>query len=276
MSAITSLDALIEAQTDGTEQHLDFFIDNRIDQSPAVNLPNVGYGISLWRFNKTNGQNADLPATVLACDRTTKGAFAQVNATSGKQLWLIGMEAMANVGGTYTVYDRLLEKGTLSGSSALSQTVGGTITRNTGGEGNEIWIEINTQIGTTATTLAVTYTNQAGAGSRVTPLIAIGNTNNREAGRLLRCPLAAGDTGVQSVQSVQLTATTGTQGDFAVIIAKPIAKGFIEAQGSQSYRNLLAFGAAMPIPDDACLALAWVGAGSNAPKIEFTVHFVEV
>ncbi len=273
MSAITGLDDLLTVQTDGTQQHIEFFVDSRIAGNAAP-TSNSGVFMSLWRFNKSNGQNPGIPTTVTACDRTTVGAMKQANASSGKQLWLISMEMNGTHGGALTLYDRLLHIGGLSGTSTSAQTVGGSITRNTGGVGNQIWIEINTQVGGTSTTLTVNYTNQAGA-SKTSPAVAIGNTSFREETRLIRVPLFAGDTGVQSVQSVTLAATTGVAGDFGVVIARPLATGVFDSAGSRLFRNLLLCGAAVPIPDDACLAMAWNCGGTSPARGDFGFHFVE-
>ena len=62
--------------------------------------------------------------------------------------------------GILVLYDRLLHIGGLNATTTAAQTVGGSLSRYTGGAGNQIWVEIYTQIGTTATTITANYTNQ--------------------------------------------------------------------------------------------------------------------
>lgn len=274
MASITDLSNLLALMTSSAQQRIDFSIDSRI-QAAAAAVPVIGQTTSLWRYNKTNGQNGAVPSTVAACDRTTLGSMRQNNAASGKELWLIGMEAAGSTAGAMVLYDRLLHIGGLSGTTTTAQTVGGSITRNTGGDGNQIWIEVYTQIGATGTTITASYTNQAGTASKTTLAVAFGGTGGREESRIIRLPLADGDTGVRSVQSVTVLATTGTAGSFGVNIVRQLARGNIEAGGSAMFRDFLTSGGMLAIPDDACLALAWYACSTTAPRVDFAMTLVE-
>jgi hypothetical protein len=54
--------------------------------------------------------------------------------------------------------------------------------------------------------------------------VTFGGTGYNEVGRMIMLPLqAAGDTGVQSIQSVTLAASTLTAGSFGATMAHPIA-----------------------------------------------------
>ena len=81
---------------------------------------------------------------------------------------------------------------------------------------------IYTAIGTTATTVTIDYTNQAGTSGRVSTATLIGSNVTSPAGSFLPIPLADGDTGVRSVQSVTLLATTGTAGNMGVVLYRPL------------------------------------------------------
>ncbi len=275
MGTITDLSDLVNLQTNGSAQHLNFYVDNRIGSAAAVCI--IGQYSSLWKYNKTNGANGGDPPVAPGENPTkaTIGSMRYNNAASGKQLWLLGIEAIASGPGTFILYDRLYHCRGLSGTSAVAQSVGGSVTRNTGGLGNEIWLEIYTLIGTTATTLTASYTNQDGVTKTTLPIV-WGGTNTREVDRVVRLPLANGDTGVQGVISVTAVATTGTAGDFGITIARPLTRGYIEAAACACFRDLLSGVPAMlSITDDACLALLWHAAAVTAPRIDFTFHAVE-
>ncbi len=278
MAAINDLSDLVNLLTNGSAQHYSVFVDSRIGASAAP-ASITGQWVSLWKWNKSTGANGANPPTGAgdAPTRTTQGALKHTNAGSGKELWLLGIEAVSTQGGTLMMYDRLVQTRGLSGTTITAQTVNSTaLTRNTGGVGNQIWLEIYTQIGATATTVTVSYTNQAGTASKVTGAVVFGATNNREEARMIRLPLADGDTGVQSVQTVTVLASTGTAGDFGITIVKPLVRGYIEGQASACFRDLLSGVPSMvTIADDACLALVWLPGNTTAPKIDFSYHAVE-
>lgn len=150
----------------------------------------------------------------------TAGALALPTLTAGQTLYIAGVEAWTTTSGLLAVIDILVGNSGLSGTLTTSQTVNTvSLPRNTTGEGNEMCVVIHTAIGTTARTLTVTYTNSAGTTGRTTT-VTLGGTGAREADTIVLVPLAAGDTGVRSIESVQLDASTGTAGDFGVLIFK--------------------------------------------------------
>lgn len=280
MTAFTDLSDLINNMTGGGSaqpQHPIFWLDNRVGAAAAT-ATIAGRMHSLWTYNKSNGANGSAPTTVAAPTSATTGAIPFTNAGGGRELHFMGWEGALSQQEVLILYDRLLQIGGLSGTTAspTAQTVGGTLTRNTGGEGNQIWVEIYGQIGTTATTLTASYTNTAGTSGRTTQAVAIGGTNNREVTRVIPLPLQSGDTGVQAVASVTLAATTGTAGDFGVVIARPIAFANNENAGSQFIRDFIAgMPASGVIPADACLALAVLSAGTSAPQGFVGLHLLE-
>jgi hypothetical protein len=193
---------------------------------------------------------------------------------------LIGASVTPLTAGVYLLYDRLMHVGGLSGTSTASQTVQGAapgtpaITRNTGGAGNIAWYEIYTIIGTTATTLTMSYTDQDGNSASST--INIGGTGFREVSRAQRIPLATGDTGIRSIQSVQLTATTGTAGSFGITLARPLAWIPVGAAGTAGWRDYTTGLPGIPTIDpNACLALMFIPAAATAPELFGTLATVE-
>ncbi len=160
------------------------------------------------------------------------------------------------MGGYWVLYDRLLHMSGLDGTLTSAQTVGGSITRYTGGEGNQIWFICYTEAGTTDRNITASYTNQAGTASRTTQVIGgYGNEHLENSFRIL--PLQAGDTGVRSVQSVTWGSAGGTAGDYGVVIAHPL-------MSTHPRESTGMFDCSYPaIEDNACLAFASVGAGSD-------------
>lgn len=151
-----------------------------------------------------------------------------------------------------------------------------TLTRNTGGIGNQIWIEIYALIGATSRTITASYTNQDGVSGRTTKPALIGATGYREAQRLIMLPLQDGDIGVQAIDSVTLSASTGTAGNFGVVIAKPLGLGLIPGAGTGYWRDYLTGLPGLPkIDTNACLAFAFMANSTAAPQIMFAAGFAE-
>jgi hypothetical protein len=213
-------------------------------------------------------------------DRTTQGAIPFTPASGGRDKYLIGTSVTPNNAGVYLLYDRLFHIGGLSGTSTSAQTIQGSpatppLTRNTGGAGNIAFYEIYTQIGTTSTTLTMTYTNEAGVGSR-TSTINIGGTGFREATRMQRIPLASGDSGIQSIQTIQLSGTTGTAGNFGITIAQPLAWIPVGIAGTMGWRDYTTGLPSIPIINpNACLSVMFISSSTTAPELFGLIATVE-
>jgi len=135
-------------------------------------------------------------------------------------------------------------------------------------------VEIYTLIGATGKTITATYTDDGNV-SRTTDAVVIGGTGFREVSRFIRLPLDPNSFGVKSVQSVLLSGSTGTAGDFGVTIIHPL--GFIDgwAAGSAT-RNYALF--EMPcreIKTGAALMLYGHVFGSTPPDFNLLPSTVE-
>lgn len=179
---------------------------------------------ALWRtFLPAPGT----PTTSVALDDTSDVAIGPLPTVNTGRLTLLG--ARANPGGTggvcLIVADILNQSGGLNGTLTTEQTTNlptAALTRCTSGEGVMAGLLITTLLGSTGTTFTVRYTNQAGTSGQISTATAIGTTGFREAGAILPVPLAAGDTGVRSVEGVTLASST-TTGSFGVVLFKPLA-----------------------------------------------------
>lgn len=181
---------------------------------------------SMWRY-EGSPSHGDIPPTTFECpDNTKPGGFMQTNPAAGKQKRLVSANVLSVALGRTELYDRLLHVSGLDASIATLQNINGgsdaAITRHYADEngaldvGNELFFEIYTQIGATPVTATVVYKNESGASKTTTTTL--GGTGKREAERIVRIPLVAGDRGVSAVVSVQLSVTTGTAGNFGLIV----------------------------------------------------------
>ena len=273
MAALTDLSDLIHRQSGGSNGNPNNLFFHKVPRVAGVSatVPIIGRGCSLWTYDGMPAGGA-VPTVAAIPDRTTTGAILFTAPGGSRDLHLIGTSITPLTAGVYLLYDRLFHIGGLSGTSTADQTVqGGTptpaLTRNTGGAGNIAWYEIYTIIGTTATTLTMTYTDQDG-NSGQTSTINIGATNAREVTRAQRIPLAAGDTGIQAIEKVKLTVTTGTLGNFGITIAQPLAWIPVGVVGTAGWRDYTTGLPGIPVIDpDACLALMFIPAAATAPEV---------
>ena len=281
MAAIADLSELINLQTGGNNGNPENIFYHKVPRISGVAATNpiIGRGCSFWTYDGMPTGGA-VPTSGAIPDRTTQGAIPFTPATGGRDKHLINTSITPFITGVYLLYDRLFHEGGLDATSTAAQTVQGSpatpaLTRYTGGTGNIAYYEIYTQIGATSRTLTMTYTNQAGTGSR-TSTINIGATGFREVTRMQRIPLAAGDSGIQSIQEIQLSLSTGTVGNFGITIAQPLAWIPVNVAGTMGWRDYTTGLPGIPVIDpDACLSLMFVAGANTPPEIYGTLATVE-
>lgn len=236
-----------------------------------------------WMSDGGSPGGGAAPGAVAVPTSTTKGAIPFTNASGGREKRLlaamfaygpvaaVGSDAITDI----ILYDRLLHCSNLSGTTTGAQNVqsgsGVVLTRHTGGVGNEIWIEIyGTAIGATPQTVTCSYTNQAGTSGRTTQTIPIGAATSANSIKAIletvRVPLQAGDTGVQSVETLTLSGSTGTAGVMGVTIANRITNIPIHDGVGRCDFTYGDSGTYM-IEDNACLALLWRPSSGTQPSI---------
>lgn len=151
-------------------------------------------------------------------------------------------------------------------TTATAQTLNNAVTlpRYTDGAGVQAFLTPSTVMGAGTPNLSINYTNSAGVASRVTPAtlpianatapvtqIVYSGTGAGKYGPFM--PLAAGDAGIRSVQSVTLSATM-TSGVLNLMLCKPLMTLPITTLGVTAERDLVNQFASMPrIYDGACL-----------------------
>jgi hypothetical protein len=222
------------------------------------------------------------PTASVALDKTAAQSIGPIpGAASGKLQILGGRFSTGQPGATLVPIDLLNVSGGLSGTVTTEQTTNlptAPLTRNTGGDGVMIGLVIYTNVGTTGTTISVRYTNQTGTANRTSTVTSFGGTGFREAARLILIPLAAGDTGVRSVEGVTLTATTGTAGNFGVCLFKPLMTFSLESTTGTMPIDAVSsggmIGSMAEFDDDACLT--FMGFNPVAQSISGALILAEV
>lgn len=202
--------------------------EQRVAGAASV-LHSAGIERSLWEFEGSPSHGAVPPTTMAAPTSATAGGLLQTDPAGGKQKWLTAVQATYSPApGVLTLYDRLLHVSGFSGTVATEQFVDPghgfiSTTRYTNGLGVGIWIEVYTAVGATPHVLTVNYQNQAGATKATTITFGGASQAGGSAAQCwLKVPLVAGDTGVTAVKSVQLDVSTGTAGNFGLVVAYPL------------------------------------------------------
>ena len=227
-----------------------------------------GAGIATGAGIVTQG---DIPSTPAVPTYATKGAIP-IRASAGlrflgaplaAKLTGGGVSGGTEVSGTLILVDRLSHQGGLVGNIATSQTTNlptAALTRSVSGEGVMACYEIYGAVGATIRNITATYTNSAGVGGRVSQPIEIGGSGVAQFSRIGTInvfALADGDTGVRSVESVQLDGSTGIAGNFGITLFRILAILPVPIQNQRwpAYSAFHHLGGNLPtLEADACLA----------------------
>jgi hypothetical protein len=214
-----------------------------------------------------------VPTTSVALDKDSAQSMGPIPAISSGRLTFLGARINTSTfgAGGMLLVDLLNVSGGLNATLTTAQTTNlptAALTRYTNGEGVMAGIVVYTQIGSTATTVTISYTNSAGTSGRTSTATSFGGSGFREVGVLIPIPLQAGDTGVESIESVTVTATTGTAGNFGVCLFKPLSMISLEtatgAMPLDSVSTGCIIGSLAEINPDACLAISVFSAVSTS------------
>ena len=214
------------------------------------------------------------PTTSIALDKTSDHSINPMPTVGSGRLTIMGARLNpAGIGGQAIILaDMLNVSGGLSGIVTTAQTTNlptAALTRFTSGVGVMAGLCIWSSLGATATTVTISYTNQAGTPGQISTATQIGAVNIAgTAGRMIPIPLATGDTGVRSVESVTLAGTTGTAGNFGVCLFKPLAiMAMNDFQGAHAIDAVSSggfIGSLAEVHPDACLSVFGIGNVSQA------------
>lgn len=135
-------------------------------------------------------------------------------------------------------------------TTTTAQTLNNTVTlpRYTDGKGVRAYLVARGTMGAGTPNITINYTNQDGVAGKTNP-VTVTAVATAVAGHIVHSdptanhygcfiPLAAGDSGIRSIQSITLSATM-TSGSLALVLCRPITALPIVSLGVASERNLL-------------------------------------
>lgn len=214
--AITTMDGIVNGLSVG--RHTVF-------NSPSFTTTSGGWTNSQRAAVTSFGQMA-IPAAAASggtLHSTAEEGFPTLPAPTGVR-YLAKVEMVAGAASALHIYDRVWSCSGLSGTVATAQAITGfpSLTRpDTNGTGLELWVECYAATGASPANITVQYTNSSNESGRNT--VSTAHPTSMAANRLYPIQWQSGDTGVRSIQSVTLSATTGTAGNFGVTLLKRIA-----------------------------------------------------
>lgn len=224
--AITTRDKLIDALGNNSSRFV-------IDKASIANAA-AGQYHSLWRATGQPGQGA-IPGAAAACDHTLTGAMRFTQQTAPATTYGgFANAACSNSAVTIEIHDRLAHMGGLSGTVATAQTVnldmdalksGSNLTERMG-DANfsdiQWWLEWYTDTGSTAVTATVNVTYNDGTSGNLTG-ISLAATRRASLMIPLNGLIPSADSGkfIRDINTVTLSATTGTAGSFGATATRP-------------------------------------------------------
>lgn len=253
---ITTRDQLIAAMAGNSSRLL-------IDKASVSGVA-AGAFYSHWRATGQPGQGA-IPGAAAVCNHTLTGAIGFAQQTAPATSYLGILEAALSATNTLEIHDRLAHMGGLSGTVTTAQTVGidmltmaGTSnlaerTGDTNYSDVQWWLEWYTTTGTTAVTATVNVTYNDGTTGNLT---GASLAASRPASFMLALnnliPAASSGKFIRGVNSVTLSATTGTAGSFGVTATRYRA-GMLTPLANARFTSDWAQTGLPEIPNASCL-----------------------
>lgn len=204
-----------------------------IDKASIANTV-AGQFHSLWRATGQPGQGA-IPGAAAVCTNALTGAMNFAQQTSPATSYGAWANAVcSNNAVTIEIHDRLMHMGGLVGSVATAQTANLDVSANLATDNLDVrkgdanysdiqwWLEWYTDTGSTAVTATVNVTYNDGSSGNLTG-IALAATRRASLMIPLNGSIPAADSGkyIRDVNTVTLSATTGTAGSFGVTATRP-------------------------------------------------------
>lgn len=153
---------------------------------------------------------------------SSSDAIPFANAVGGEKNYLGRVAVQGTVAGTLVIYDRLWDNSGLVGNITTSQAVNSLpLTRYTDGDGVEIFGQVYTAIGTTASTATVTYTD---SNDQTRTATCVMSTATSRVGEMFQFIPQGDAKGVKSIQSFILSSTTGTAGNIGLVLVRRLAE----------------------------------------------------
>lgn len=178
-----------------------------------------------WRVGTLPAAGAD-PATTpgTAYESTVGGIVLPDTSPLRKFVTFISIRSDNTQARHIGLWDRLVGVSGIAVNSTGNKTINSTaLTRYTDGAGVQVFLEITTAGTTTAPIISMnSYTNQAGTATRAGATITFPAVNSVANTLVGPMPLQAGDTGVRSVETLNVATAGGGSGVVNVILVKPL------------------------------------------------------
>ena len=219
---------------------------------------------------------ATTPGTVYDGNSTNNNGGISFPAVSPQNRYMLGFDGMSTQPLELFVYDRLVAVSGITVSSGGSKTVNSTglplraMTSSSAvtGVGVQVWLEVTTATATTALSAVInSYTDQNGVASNVGYPIVAPNVAMKAGDMIGPLPLALGDTGVASVQNIQVLGTAPSAGVVNVVLLKPIYSIPLAAFAWNNRDLVCQIPALPPIPDNACLGIMYLSTNTTATLV---------
>jgi hypothetical protein len=278
--AITNVDQLIDAMGNDSSRLI-------IDKASLANAVTGGFH-SLWTAQGQPGSGAVPPTTPTVCSNALVGSLQFDQQTAPATSYLGILEVISSNGlVTLEIHDRLMHDSGLRGNITTSQPVNMQLDANLAtsnlserkGDSNysdvQWWLEWYSPTGTGTSNATVNVTYNDGTTGNLN-LIAVGGTAI-QISRMLPLnsfiPTAAAGKYIRGVNSIQLSATTNTAGDFGVTATRYRAGSLLTAANMRYSTNWADLG--FPnIPNSSCLFPIVVAAVTNTGSIRGTGKIV--
>lgn len=275
--AITSRDQLIAAIAGNSSRII-------VDKASVGSIA-AGAFYSHWRATGQPGQGA-IPTAVAVPDHTFTGAIGFTQQTVPATSYLALLEAALPAVNTLEIHDRLCHMGGLVGNVATAQTVSMDLnsllaTNNLAariGDSNysdvQWWLEWYTATGSTAVTATVNVTYNDGTTGNLTGA-SLAATRPASFALALNTLIPAADSGkfIRGVNTVTLSATTGTAGNFGVTATRYRA-GMLTPVANARFKSDWAQLGLPEIPNSSCLFLMVLYSVATATTIRATGKIV--
>jgi hypothetical protein len=267
--AFSTVDSIIAALTAGNGNRYPF--TKTLPSTTVAGVPHTCWaatGMPGAGGNTTTGK-----ANGAVCTTSTAGSMPYVNASSGQMSFLTGNAGTtASAGaGTLIFYDRIAHCNIAhnEASGSFSGMTGSGVTGRLGStEGAQIWLEVTTAFSAATNTLNFGYTNQAGTSGQTTPnftTVASSIVGRNPVANTLWLPLATGDTGVRSLDSITLVSGTAT-GNMNVVLARPLVYVPIITAAEMVARDTVTEMYQMPnMYNSTCLSFIFVPNAAGTP-----------
>ena len=254
---IDTVDKLVNAIGNNSSR---FIIDKASISNAAA-----GQFHSLWRATGQPGQGAIPGTTAEVPNNTTTGAIGFTQQTAPATSYLAILEGLcSNASSTLEIHDRLAHMGGLSGTATSAQTANvdldaltasNVVARRGAADYSDVtwWLEWYTDTGSTAVTATVNVTYGNGTSGNLTG-ISLAATRRASFMVPLNGLVPSADSGkfIRDVNTVTLSATTGTVGSFGVTATRYHGALFQPMANARFTADWAGLG--LPeIPNSACL-----------------------